>query len=261
MDENTGMNFSEYMAILSGNTDLLERAKLEKKIAGLEAERKSFYQDKHEQEEKREYLLKENERHERNIRDAREDLEAFNKARRLNADGSVYNDITLLRYNVPAGEDRLKAIGTELFRIDRETQTDGNYKTIGSIYGFQLLVKTVIAGKIEDKPIYENRFYVKRGWMIWTYESGKLNHTSARLSAGFPLLALQRIPEVISGWESEMEKNRMRIGQLDAIAVKTWGKETQLTALRTELQALDRKINEELHSDKQEAPQPLAQAA
>ena len=261
MDENTGMNFSEYMAILSGNTDLLERAKLEKKIAGLEAERKSFYKDQHEHEEKREYLLKENERHERNIRDAREDLAAFNKARRLNADGSVYNDITLSRYNVPAGEDRLKAIGTELFRIDRETQTDGNYKTIGSIYGFQLLVKTVIAGKLEDEPIYENRFYVKRGWMIWTYESGKLNHTSSRLSAGLPLLALQRIPEVISGWESEIEKNRMRIGQLDAIAVKTWGKETQLTALRTELQALDRKINAELHIDKQEAAQPLAQAA
>ena len=34
MDEQNGMNFSEYMAILSGNTDLLEKAKLEKRIAG-----------------------------------------------------------------------------------------------------------------------------------------------------------------------------------------------------------------------------------
>ena len=42
MDENNGMNFSEYMAILSGNTDLLEKAKLEKRIAALESERKSF---------------------------------------------------------------------------------------------------------------------------------------------------------------------------------------------------------------------------
>ena len=51
MDEN-GMNFSEYMAILSGNTDLLERAKLEKRIAMLEAERKNFFRDQREQEEK-----------------------------------------------------------------------------------------------------------------------------------------------------------------------------------------------------------------
>ena len=43
MDEKSGMNFSEYMAILSGNTDLLEKAKLEKRVAALESEHKSFY--------------------------------------------------------------------------------------------------------------------------------------------------------------------------------------------------------------------------
>ena len=41
MDEKNGMNFSEYMAILSGNTDLLDKAKLEKRIASLESERKA----------------------------------------------------------------------------------------------------------------------------------------------------------------------------------------------------------------------------
>ena len=46
MDEKSGMNFSEYMAILSGNTDLLDKARLEKKVAALESERKSFYKDK-----------------------------------------------------------------------------------------------------------------------------------------------------------------------------------------------------------------------
>ena len=40
--EKSGMNFSEYMALLSGNTDLLDKAKLEKRIASLEGERKSF---------------------------------------------------------------------------------------------------------------------------------------------------------------------------------------------------------------------------
>lgn len=32
MDEKSGMNFSEYMALLSGNTDLLDKAKLEKRM-------------------------------------------------------------------------------------------------------------------------------------------------------------------------------------------------------------------------------------
>lgn len=46
MDEQGGMNFSEYVAILSGNTDLLDKAKLEKQIASLESERKSFHRGK-----------------------------------------------------------------------------------------------------------------------------------------------------------------------------------------------------------------------
>lgn len=32
MDEQGGMNFSEYVAILSGNTDLLDKAKLENRL-------------------------------------------------------------------------------------------------------------------------------------------------------------------------------------------------------------------------------------
>ncbi len=46
MDEKSGMNFSEYMAILSGNTDLLDKARLEKKVAALESERKTFHKAK-----------------------------------------------------------------------------------------------------------------------------------------------------------------------------------------------------------------------
>lgn len=37
IDEKSGMNFSEYIAILSGDTTLLEKLKMEKKIAVLES--------------------------------------------------------------------------------------------------------------------------------------------------------------------------------------------------------------------------------
>ena len=37
MDEQNGMNFSEYIAILSGDTTLLEKSKLEKKVAVMES--------------------------------------------------------------------------------------------------------------------------------------------------------------------------------------------------------------------------------
>ena len=37
LDEKSGMNFSEYIAVLSGDTSLLEKTKLEKKVAVLES--------------------------------------------------------------------------------------------------------------------------------------------------------------------------------------------------------------------------------
>ena len=46
MDEDSGMNFSEYVAVLSGNTDLLEKARLDKKITTLESEHKNFLRER-----------------------------------------------------------------------------------------------------------------------------------------------------------------------------------------------------------------------
>lgn len=46
MDEKGGIPFSEYVAVLSGNTDLLDKARLEKRIAGMEGERKAFQRGK-----------------------------------------------------------------------------------------------------------------------------------------------------------------------------------------------------------------------
>ena len=55
-DEENGMNFAEYVAITSGNIDLLERAKLEKRVLALEAERKAFNKERSVQEFKLNYI-------------------------------------------------------------------------------------------------------------------------------------------------------------------------------------------------------------
>lgn len=46
IDENGGGNFSEYVAIISGNNDLLGKAKLDKKLAVLESERQPYHRNK-----------------------------------------------------------------------------------------------------------------------------------------------------------------------------------------------------------------------
>ena len=45
MDEQSGMSFSEYIAILSGDTSLLEKARIEKKVAVLEGYKSSHFKE------------------------------------------------------------------------------------------------------------------------------------------------------------------------------------------------------------------------
>lgn len=46
MDEENGMNFAEFVAILSGNTDLLKKAKLDNRIMQLEKEQAIFKKER-----------------------------------------------------------------------------------------------------------------------------------------------------------------------------------------------------------------------
>lgn len=95
MDEGSGMNFSEYVAVLSGNTDLLEKARLEKKIAGLESERQAFVRGKSSSRSQLEHTLGEIEKLDDKIGRIEKDLEAFRSRAELNEDGSYRNRITL----------------------------------------------------------------------------------------------------------------------------------------------------------------------
>ena len=254
MDEKTGMNFAEFMAVLSGNTDLLERAKLEKKIAGLESERKNFLRQRAEQEAKIAMLTKDNERHERNIADAKADLARFNQARQLNADGSVLNDLTINGFFGDAGlqgDNKTKALGTELLRINDEVFNDGDYQEIGSIYGFPVVMRTERKVKFDGTPVAENLFFVKGARINYQHNYGKLYRGSWRLAAGYPLKVLEQIPTLIAEWETWVEQNRISLGQLGSISTQAWSKEAELQAMRKELQLLDKKINDELKKEEQ----------
>ena len=241
MDEDGGMNFSEFMAVLSGNTDLLERAKLEKKIAGLEAERKNFNRELRDRETLQASLTEENETKQRHIEDAKADLRKFEQS-------GGENDITLSDFSVPDGlsdEERDKAIGEALFKIADTARTSGACIEIGTVCGFPIVVKTIETGRLDEEIKYQNLFYVKGERLNYSYNEARLNRTSARLSATYPLLALRRIPDIIKGWEMKIAANNARIEQL-AQLTRTWAKEEQLRKMKADLALLDRKINEDL---------------
>ena len=259
MDEN-GMNFSEYMAILSGNTDLLERAKLEKRIAMLEAERKNFFRDQREQEEKMEKLKKDNALYQKHLQDAQADLAKFNKARRLDAEGNVVNDLHLdgLALSGSPAEVQTK-LGNHLIKIANTARTQEAHLAIGSIYGFKVLVKTVETATMDGKSQFSNMFFVSGDTLLYSFNNGYINRNSPKTSALYPLNALQHIPEIITGWAEKIEKNENSIQQIAQLLATTteWHKEQDLKQLKNDLKILDKKIEDSMKKEEQ----PVKEAA
>ena len=58
--------------------------------------------------------------------------------------------------------------------------------------------------------------------------------------------ALEKLPDTIRQHRERAEKKRGDVPTLEAIVSRTWGKENELKALKSQLAALDRKITAEL---------------
>ena len=240
MDEKSGMNFSEYMAILSGNTDLLDKAKLEKKIASLEGERKSFSKGKRESELKLEGKTGELRNNQAAIAAMTEDWEKFTAAAQTDREG---NRLNLLRIDGLDSADE-KTIGKRLQEIARNATTGGQYKRVGELYGFPIEVVSERTLK-DGLEFCDNRFVVAGNYR-YSYNNGHLAMADTHAAAMNFLNALERIPGIIDQYRKKNEVLEREIPQLQAIAGKTWKKEDELKQLKSELAALDRKIQLEL---------------
>ena len=240
MDEKSGMNFSEYMAILSGNTDLLDKAKLEKKVASLEGERKSFNKGKRDSETKLQSKTAELGNNKASLKGMTEDYGKFMGKAKKDKDGNILNLITLDGVE----STNLEFIGKHLQMLAEKETTGGQYKRIGEIYGFP--VKIVSETSFENGlPFVDNRFLVEGNYK-YQYNYGHIAKSDPIAAANNFLNALQKIPSYIEQYDSRCKALEKEIPQLEEIAGKTWKKEEELKGLKAELAALDRKIQLEL---------------
>ena len=247
MDEDSGMNFSEYVAVLSGNTDLLEKAKLDKKISTLESERKNFLRERDAATGKLAKIDSSVSFHSDKIKEAKADLACFEKRVKCDAEGNPINK--LLIKGVEDSTD-IKVIAARLQEINEKARTKGEYNKIGEIYGFSIMVKTESTSKdLFDCSV--NRFFVKGQESIYyTYNNGKLA-TDPKLACENFLGALGRIPKVIESHEKEKEKVATNKEIYTAIANGTWKKEDELRSLKGQSAELERKIALTITADKE----------
>ena len=240
MDEKSGMNFSEYMALLSGNTDLLDKAKLEKRIASLEGERKSFNKGRRDSEFKLESKTGELRNNTAFIEAMTEDWNRFLAVARTDKEG---NRLNALKVDGVDSADE-KVIGKRLQEIAKNAATGGQYKPIGELYGFP--VKVVSERMLKEGLEFTDNRFVVEGNYKYTYNNGHLAMADPVAAARNFLNALERIPSIIDQYKAKNEVLEKEIPQLQEIAGKVWKKEDELKQLKSELAALDRKIQLEL---------------
>ena len=248
MDEDSGMNFSEYVAVLSGNTDLLEKAKLDKKIATLESERQNFLRERDAATGKLAEIDSSVSFHSDKIKEAKADLACFEKRVERDKEGNPINKLVIK--GVEDSTD-IKVIAARLHEIEEKARTKSEYNKIGEVYGFSIMVKTESSSKdLFDCSI--NRFFVKGQESIYyTYNNGKLA-ADPKLACENFVNALERIPKVIESHEKEMAKVVTNKDVYTNIANSSWKKEDELRTLKGKAAELDRKITLTLSPQEEE---------
>ena len=130
------------------------------------------------------------------------DLNNFNSKVQLNEDGSYKNPIQL---NGVQGGD-IKFIGKHLNHIAETARTAGEFDKVGTLYGFDILVKSETTQK-EGLDMVQNRFYLRgEGNYLYHYNHGNL--------AADPRLASQNFINALATIEPTLEKFKKENEQL-----------------------------------------------
>ena len=244
MDEKSGMNFSEYMAILSGNTDLLDKAKLEKRIAALESERKSFNKGRGDAEFRLQTITHDIANNEVTIGLMKADWEKYSKVVQRDKEGNPINNLTVDTCKLTDE----KNMGVHLQGLAQRVDTHGMYQRIGEVYGFPICIisERVLADGTEK---LQNRFVVEGNYK-YKFNNGYIAMSDTHAACMNFVNALEKIPGIIAQYEDRTAKLKADVPTLEGIMSKKWGKEDELKQLKSDLAALDRKIQAEI------APKP-----
>ena len=240
MDEKNGMNFSEYMAILSGNTDLLEKAKLEKRIAALESGRKAHNKGISDSRFRYQTVTHDIANNDAAIKGMKEDYARYEGVVQRDGEGNPVNSLTIDSCHLTDE----KNMGIHLQGLAQRTDTHGQYQRIGEVYGFPISIiseRTLVDGR----EGIQNRFVVE-GHYKYKYNNGFIAMSDTHAACMNFVNALERIPGIIEQYEKKTLQLRADALTLQSIVDKQWGKEDELRSLKSELAALDRKIAAEL---------------
>ncbi|MFP5439091.1 MAG: helicase-related protein [Bacteroidia bacterium] len=253
-DEQSGMNFSEYIAILSGDTSLLEKSKLEKKVAVLESVRVAHFKECRHNKNQLEYLNEEKQSATATLEKLQADAVLYHSRLTHEADGTKANPISLEGLKSADSE----AIGAHIIKMYREwvpKPGEADVKKIGELYGFNLYIRR--EGELFNENgnyryRHSNNLYAQREEhaIKYNYNKGAPNLDNPKLAARYFLNAIDRIDTVHATYGKRIEEINLQVPKLEALAVKPFEKEAELSGMKAELARLELDISMKIQEKK-----------
>ena len=242
IDEKSGMNFSEYIAILSGDTSLLEKSKLEKKIAVVESLKKAHFKEISRsrfhlgelQSEKTETISL--------IDKLSSDEQVYKSCLKYEKDGAKANPIVMA--NLHSADPEI--IGKYLINLYHKWKP-GDEPKIGSLYEFDLYIRHHKEFYEQDHRILErhfNTFYAERPetGIKYTYNQGHPNIDNPKLAARHFLNAIDKVESLKEKYTKTLNDLDKEIPMVEQIVAKPFEKERELAEMKTGLANLEREI-------------------
>lgn len=256
ISEDSGMNFAEWMAVVSGNTDLLQKAKLEGRIAALESEQTIFMRTRHEAQSQLHRYTAEIGRRDAILERLKHDWDYINEVAPPDAKGKRANP---LRIDGVESAD-IVAHGKRLVEIDRAVNTGDDYQKIGTLFDFRILVRTERMQK-DGLALTVNKFMVEGlDGIKYTFNNGHLAAEPKTAATNF-IRALDTIPSLMATYEKEKKQFTRDIPTFEQQIAAVWPKEEELKRLKTEAESLTRKIQLDIAQKQQEMQEMQAKTA
>lgn len=247
IDEKSGMNFSEYIAILSGDTTLLEKSKMEKKIAVLESLRNAHHKEVIRSRFQLENFQNEKESTLQTLSKLKIDEAAYKKNLSFEKDGTKSNPVKIKNSNA----DTAEAIGTQLIQLSSNWKPrpgeDDNFK-IGSLYGFDCMIRRQ-KETYENNGLFEYRYQniffteSKATGIKYTWNQGHINIDNPKLAARHFLNCIDRVDTLKEKYEKNLNELEHNIPMLTQLVAKPFEKENELAQLKKDVLKLEREIS------------------
>ncbi|WP_439556156.1 helicase-related protein [Dyadobacter sp.] len=242
-DESNGMNYGEYVALLSGNKDLLEKTKIEKQITGLEAEKKIFGKDISYQRAVYLQMGVSLEKTEENISKVKADQKAVV---RYGKDGKLIPFVDM---------DKVEDLGRLMLQAEMTNKKHGT-KLISHIKGFDLTLDTFQASIVDidaGTQKMSHRWELRSSNDIgYKHNSGYLQSDKVKTAGEWvnKSVSPETFEKLIKGMEERKASYIKDMEMTKDVLSKAWPKEEKLKELKDSLVVIEKRLTESLNPNK-----------